>query len=47
MMFASTYSITPSPSALIKTLESEATWRSKPVPTIGASGRINTPDASC
>ena len=35
---ASTYNTTPLPSALIKTLESDATDFSKPVPTIGACG---------
>ena len=39
--FASTYSTTPSPSALIKTRESEATCLSRPVPTIGACGSNN------
>src|SRR5690606_7561477 len=38
IFWESTYSMTPSPSALINTLESEATCRSRPVPTIGASG---------
>ena len=36
--FASTYSTTPSASALISTLESEATCFSNPVPTIGDCG---------
>ena len=35
---ASTYSTVPSPSEFIKTLESDATCNSKPVPTIGDSG---------
>ena len=39
ILLASTYSTTPSFSALIKTRESDATCFSKPVPTIGASGR--------
>ena len=34
----STYSTTPFPSEFTKTLESEATCLSSPVPTIGASG---------
>ena len=36
--FASTYSTTPSASALMSTLESEATCFSNPVPTIGDCG---------
>ena len=36
---ASTYSTTPVPSALISVRESRATRPSRPVPTIGASGR--------
>ena len=39
--FASTYSTTPSDSALISTLESDATCFSKPVPTIGDWGNNN------
>ena len=41
ILSASTYSTVPSPFELIKTLESEATCNSKPVPTIGACGLNN------
>ena len=41
ILSASTYSTTPSFSAFTRTLESEATCFSRPVPTIGDSGRNN------
>ena len=40
IFFASTYSTTPSASAIRSALESIAALLSKPVPTIGASGFI-------
>jgi len=44
IFWESTYVTTPSLSAFNSTLESDATWFSKPVPTIGDSGFINGTD---